>query len=57
MRCSYCSREIEKGTGLMYVRKIGTVRYYCSDRCYKFEVVQRRKQKDKEIKEATKRSK
>ncbi len=54
MRCSYCTREIEKGTGLMYVRKTGALKYYCSDRCYKFDVLQRRKQRGKEIKEVTK---
>jgi large subunit ribosomal protein L24e len=33
MRCSYCQKEIEKGTGIMFVRKNGSVRYYCSNRC------------------------
>ncbi|MGC8699742.1 MAG: 50S ribosomal protein L24e, partial [Candidatus Micrarchaeia archaeon] len=39
MKCSYCSREIEKGTGIMYVKKNGTIRYYCSNRCMKFDLV------------------
>jgi ribosomal protein L24E len=50
MKCSYCTREIEKGTGLMYVRKTGAVKYYDSDRCYKFDSVQHKKQKPKELK-------
>lgn len=54
MRCSYCAREIEQGTGIMYVRKVGTVRYYCSDRCYKFDVVQGKKQRAKEQRSAAK---
>lgn len=54
MKCSYCTREIEKGTGLMYVRKTGAVKYYCSDRCYKFDSVQRKRQRPKEIKELAK---
>ncbi len=54
MRCSYCTREIEKGTGIMYVRKTGAIKYYCSDRCFKFDVKQQRKQRHKEQKEVTK---
>ncbi len=57
MRCSYCTNEIEKGSGLMYVRKTGAVRYYCSDRCFKFDALQHRKQKPKEQKEMAKRAK
>lgn len=48
MKCSYCTREIEKGTGLMYVKKTGAAKYYCSDRCYNFDNVQRKKQRHKE---------
>lgn len=57
MKCSYCTREIEKGTGLMYVRKTGVVKYYCSDRCYEFDTVQRKKQRPKEIKGLTRAAK
>lgn len=39
MKCSYCQSDIEKGTGMMYVRKSGAVKYYCSTRCYKFDVI------------------
>ncbi|MGC8538626.1 MAG: 50S ribosomal protein L24e [Candidatus Micrarchaeia archaeon] len=51
MKCSYCTREIEKGTGLMYVKKNGAIRYYCSSRCFKFDVIYRKRQNPKEIKE------
>ena len=34
----------------MYVKKVGTVKYYCSSRCYKFEVNQGKKQRMKEQK-------
>ncbi|MEM3781643.1 MAG: hypothetical protein QXT43_01615 [Candidatus Micrarchaeaceae archaeon] len=47
MNCSYCSREIEPGTGVMFVRKNGSIRYYCSNRCYKLDVLYRRKQGSK----------
>ncbi|MDE1822755.1 MAG: 50S ribosomal protein L24e [Candidatus Micrarchaeota archaeon] len=51
MKCSYCNSEIEKGTGMMFVRKNGAVRYYCSQRCYKFNIVMDRKPNRKEIEE------
>ncbi len=50
MKCSYCSREIEKGTGIMYVKKNGTIRYYCSNRCMKFDLVYSKKPNPKELK-------
>jgi ribosomal protein L24E len=56
MRCSYCTREIEKGSGLIYVRKSGAVKYYCSNRCYTFDIVQHKKQKIKEQKEIAKQA-
>ncbi len=39
MKCAYCSKEIEPGTGIMFVRKNGTIKYYCSNRCYKLAVI------------------
>lgn len=49
MKCSYCTSEIEKGTGTTYVRKNGTVKYYCSNRCLKLNIVQVRKLGRKEL--------
>lgn len=49
MKCSYCTTEIEKGTGIMYVKRIGTVRYYCSQRCYKLNEKFGRRPNKKEI--------
>ncbi|MGC8676494.1 MAG: 50S ribosomal protein L24e [Candidatus Micrarchaeia archaeon] len=43
MKCSYCSKDIEPGTGIMFVRKSGAIRYYCSNRCYKLDVLHRKK--------------
>ncbi len=34
-KCSFCGREIEKGTGKMYVKKDGTVYFFCSSNCEK----------------------
>jgi ribosomal protein L24E len=56
MRCSYCTREIEKGSGIIYVRKTGVVKYYCSDRCYNFDAVQHKKQNLKEQKEIARKA-
>ncbi len=33
--CSFCGKEIEPGTGMMYVTKDGRVYYFCSSKCYK----------------------
>ena len=33
--CSYCGEEIEPGTGKMFVRKDGTVFFFCSSKCQK----------------------
>ena len=38
MKCAYCQSEIEKGTGIMYVRRTGAIKYYCTKRCLKFDV-------------------
>ncbi len=54
MKCSYCTAEIERGTGMMYVRKNGTVRYYCSTRCYKLNALHNRTPSKKEIEERAK---
>lgn len=35
VKCSFCSTEIPKGTGKMYVRKDGRVFYFCSNKCNK----------------------
>ncbi|MGI0141527.1 MAG: 50S ribosomal protein L24e [Candidatus Micrarchaeales archaeon] len=57
MKCSYCTSEIEKGTGMMYVKKTGQIRYFCSKRCYKFEVKMKKKPSQKEIREIQKAGK
>ncbi len=48
MKCSYCSKEIKKGTGILYVFKTGKVNYFCSNRCYVNSIVLRRKYNKKE---------
>ena len=33
--CPYCGREVEPGTGLMYVKNDGTILWFCSSKCFK----------------------
>lgn len=33
--CSFCGGAIEPGTGKMYVRKDGTIYFFCSRKCEK----------------------
>ena len=33
MKCSFCGKIIERGTGKMYVQKTGKVLYFCSRKC------------------------
>ncbi len=35
MICSFCNKEIKKGTGMIYVRKDGKVFNFCSSKCEK----------------------
>ncbi|MEM3399296.1 MAG: 50S ribosomal protein L24e [Candidatus Micrarchaeia archaeon] len=35
MRCSFCKKEMEGGTGIMYVRRDGSLLYFCSRKCRK----------------------
>jgi len=40
----------------MYVKKTGAIKYYCSNRCFEFDVTQRKKQKMKEQKGLAKKA-
>jgi len=33
--CSFCGKEIEPGTGLIYVKNDGTILRFCSSKCFK----------------------
>jgi ribosomal protein L24E len=57
VKCSYCTSNIEAGTGIMFVKKNGALRYYCSDRCYKANEIYGKKPNKKEIAELTKAKK
>lgn len=40
--CSFCGKEIEPGTGNMYIKKDGTVFLFCSNKCSKNMIGMRR---------------
>ncbi|BAW31405.1 MAG TPA: 50S ribosomal protein L24e [Methanothermobacter sp.] len=33
--CSFCNEEIQPGTGKMFVKRDGTVYFFCSSKCEK----------------------
>jgi large subunit ribosomal protein L24e len=35
MRCSFCGKELEKGTGVMFVKNDGKILYFDSSKCEK----------------------
>ncbi|HVC58548.1 MAG TPA: hypothetical protein VND15_03685 [Candidatus Acidoferrales bacterium] len=43
MKCTYCLKELRKGTGTMFVHTTGTINYFCSNRCYKTQIFTKRK--------------
>lgn len=34
-KCTFCKKEMEKGTGKMYVKNDGKILYFCSNKCEK----------------------
>ncbi|MHC1635450.1 MAG: 50S ribosomal protein L24e [Candidatus Methanospirareceae archaeon] len=45
LKCSFCDGDIEMGTGKMYVKKDGTVFYFCSSKCERNMIKLGRKRK------------
>ncbi|MBS3159782.1 50S ribosomal protein L24e [Candidatus Woesearchaeota archaeon] len=43
MKCGFCGKEIEKGTGLLFVYKIGKTINFCSKKCEKNTLKLKRK--------------
>jgi len=43
VKCTFCGRQIEKGTGKMYVKKDGKIFYFCSMKCEKNMIKLKRK--------------
>nr|MBA4405617.1 50S ribosomal protein L24e [Nanoarchaeum sp.] len=42
VRCSFCNKSIEPGTGKMFVLVTGKVLYFCSNKCEKNMIVLKR---------------
>jgi len=34
-KCTFCGKNIEKGTGMLFVKKSGRVQNFCSQKCKK----------------------
>jgi len=45
-KCSFCNKEIEPGTGMIYVRNNGTLLRFCSSKCRKNMLKLRRESRD-----------
>jgi large subunit ribosomal protein L24e len=35
MKCSFCGEDIKKGSGLLFVKRDGSLLYFCSNKCRK----------------------
>ncbi|MEK6979039.1 MAG: 50S ribosomal protein L24e [Candidatus Micrarchaeota archaeon] len=35
VNCSFCDDVVRKGTGVMYIKKDGTLFYFCTTKCRK----------------------
>ncbi len=42
VKCNFCQKTLEQGTGKMYVKKDGTIFYFCSSKCEKNLIKMRR---------------
>ena len=43
LKCSFCNLPLEPGTGKMFVKRDGTVLYFCSSKCERNMLKLRRK--------------
>ena len=55
MKCSFCNKIVELGTGVMFIRNDGKVFYFCSSKCQKNML--KLKREPKKIKWVTKKKK
>jgi len=44
--CSFCGKEIKKGTGKMFVKKDGKILHFCSNKCEKYMLKLKRKPRE-----------
>ena len=43
VKCSFCGKQITKGTGEMYIKADGKIFYFCSNKCEKNQISLKRK--------------
>ncbi|HUV79507.1 MAG: 50S ribosomal protein L24e [Methanosarcinales archaeon] len=44
-KCSFCDAPLEPGSGMMFVKRDGTVYYFCSSKCERNMLKLRRKRR------------
>ncbi len=42
-KCSFCGNEIDRGTGVLFVKKDGKLLHFCSSKCEKNTIKLKRK--------------
>jgi large subunit ribosomal protein L24e len=43
VKCTFCGKEIERGTGVMFVQKDGKILNFCSSKCEKNQIKLKRR--------------
>lgn len=43
VRCTFCDDDIERGTGIMFIKKDGKILHLCSKKCERNMLVLKRK--------------
>ena len=57
VKCTFCGKNIEQGTGKMLVLNTGDIRYYCSNKCEKNQMKLKRNPKNLKWTEAYRKAK
>ena len=54
-KCSFCNKDMDKGTGKLLVMNSGKLLYYCSSKCEKNAKLKRKPQRQAWVKKKTKK--
>ncbi|MBW2967661.1 50S ribosomal protein L24e [Candidatus Woesearchaeota archaeon] len=57
VKCSFCEKDIEKGTGKMFIKNDGKVLYFCKLKCEKNMLRLKRKAREQKWTETAKAEK
>jgi len=55
VKCSFCGKVIEKGTGKMFIKNDGKILYFCSTKCEKNMLQLKRKPREHQWTEASRK--